>query len=167
MADRQLSRDFWLSEFERASVRELTLAEVQAAEWWAAQILQPLRRRYGRIRITSYIRETGSGTHKNGDAIDFVFLDHDAPARQATREAVEWLGTFHPASFGKAIHELHDPDEVRDHAHVTRPGVQGAHGEVWVEQPPGTGERFAMGFAHPAVVVGLVMLALVLLLIVL
>lgn len=71
----QLTRNFTLAEFEAASHRRLTAAEVVLAQRWAVEVLQPARDRFGRIDVTSYVRagdRVGAGCHADGRGLDFV-----------------------------------------------------------------------------------------------
>lgn len=113
----QLSVNFSVAEFQRASTRVLTSADLPMMEYWTGNHLQPARRELGRLRITSYIRDTDTGrAHENGGGVDVVPLD------VSIDEAFEWMTRNLAPRLGRIIHE-------RDHIHLARPG-----GEPWAGQ---------------------------------
>lgn len=119
--DRRLSRNFVLREFsgwERAT-------EQQVAKLYriVREVLQPARDAWGAIRPTSWLRSTGSGAHRDGDAVDFVPMQADIPPVH------RWIAANRAGAFGELIDE-------RNHIHVTSPGV-GGWGEVLVEPTEG------------------------------
>jgi hypothetical protein len=149
----QLTANFHLSEFQRASARPLTAAHVEKARRFAVHVLQPLRREFGPILITSFLRDSGSGTHRDGDAVDMVLADWPVTRdghSEAHRRAAEFAGTYLTHGFGRLIHELAAPGQTHDHLHMTLPGVQGSTGLVLVEQRSMGGERvFLPGYVTP------------------
>lgn len=123
----QLSKDFQLKEFEAVSHRKLTAAEIQKAQQHVGWILQPLRRRFGRIKLTSFVRtgtNVGGGNHANGDGLDWVPLD------ATIDEVFEFMAMNMTLAFGELIHE-------RNHIHHSLPGAKGEFGEVMREPVEG------------------------------
>ena len=115
-----LAPNFALGEFpgwERATGAQLdNLARI------VRDLIQPARDAWGPIRITSWLRDTGSGAHKDGGAVDFV------PVYAAVPVVHRWMAA-NVAPFGELIDE-------RDHIHVTLPGV-GGWGQVLIEPTEG------------------------------
>jgi hypothetical protein len=149
-SDRQFSVNFWFHEFK--GWETATPAQRDKAEELARFVLQPIRRKFGRLIITSWLRP-GSKNHGDGDAVDFVAWDEierqlesipaerraQAPdtARKQAEEAAhlvvkDWAATYIVPSrvIGELIAE-------RNHVHITRWGV-GGHGEVLEEPVEGT-----------------------------
>lgn len=115
----QLTRDFSLAEFEQASHRSLYQSERDRAMLHARGHLQPARREFGRLVVTSYVRippHVGGGDHADGAAVDVVPLDASIDDVFAWYAARPWL-------YGQVIHG-------RDHIHVTLPGTRAKVGEV-------------------------------------
>lgn len=118
-ADRQLSRDFYLHEapcFWRASEEDvLRLQET------AARVLQPIRNRFGRTEITSWMWWSDctprTRSHAQGGTVDFTVPGH-------TREAWEWGNThLMPSGYiGRWIYEPEHWSEGRrvqgEHIHM-------------------------------------------------
>jgi hypothetical protein len=137
----RLSANFTVGEFQRASNRTLVLADLPAMELLVNQILQPVRRQFGEVRITSFVRSGDTGrAHERGGAVDFV------PVEASMDMVFDWLCRFHAGAFGRLIHE-------RDHLHVTRPGPEpwAGHGVCLIE--PVEGEYQFAGIT-PLVVTG-------------
>lgn len=153
-----LSVNFTLAEFQAVSNRPITEADIPTLQYLVNQILQPLRRVWGPIRVTSYIR-TGDiaagrgGAHVNGGAVDFV------PVNATIDEVFTWAAINLPSVFGRIINE-------RDHIHVTRPGGENWAGYGVVLYEPTEGNYVLATVAAPALasVFGLPTLALGLLL---
>ncbi len=103
-----LSVNFPLSEFQGASHRALSSAEVSRAGWWADRVLQPARDHLGPIRITSYVRANDTGAHRNGDGIDIV------PLRVSVRALADWMAAN---MLGPAVQQV---IYERDHVHLAR-----------------------------------------------
>lgn len=125
--DRQLGDGFWLHEFPGAQAA--TEDQVQRLRWTVENILVPTRRRWGRLRITSWLvlpggrAELGGGGHADAGTVDFVPLDAPLPSVH------RWMGHELRGRYGELIDE-------RSHIHVTRPGVGGT-GELLVEWAEG------------------------------
>lgn len=173
-SDEQFSVNFWFREFpgwELASD-----AQKEKAREIARFILQPTRRKFGVLRITSWLRQ-GSAAHGDGGAVDFVAVDEierqwqalplqerEAAPNTARRKAEElahlrvkdWMAThLVPARIiGELIAE-------RDHVHVTRWGV-GGYGEVWEEPVEGSFSPGAALGPAVALLLGLSIIALAL-----
>lgn len=116
----RVSKNFTTEEAERASQRALTPQEIERFRLHVLRVLQPARRVWGRIRVSSYVRtgaSVGAGSHADGNGIDFVPMD--APMRPV----FEWIATNLPGQFGELI--LED-----DHIHMTLTGYRGEAGEV-------------------------------------
>ena len=126
--------------------RAVSAREPLSSEWDKAARLRSsldmLRQDVGYpIGLTSFVRS--SGTHPNGDAIDFqpagfppaIRATDPAKARefsQRLEDMFNWLRT-HPqrrSMFGVVIHE-------RNHIHMTVPGFRGKYGEVYREPEEG------------------------------
>lgn len=124
----QLSVNFTLAEFQAASHRPLTESDLPALNYFANQILQPIRRVWGPIRITSFVRPDDIGkAHENGGAVDFV------PESASIETVFQWIAVNQPAVFGRVIQE-------RTHIHITRPGPEpwAGYGVVLREPVEGT-----------------------------
>jgi hypothetical protein len=78
-ADRQLSRNFWLSEFR--GWEQATAAQVERLQETVDRVLQPIRDVFGRVVPSSWTRwssgEPRTGTHAEGGTVDFITLDAD------------------------------------------------------------------------------------------
>lgn len=128
----QLSVNFSLDEFQRVSNRPITEADLPALQQLVNQVLQPARRVWGPIRITSYIR-TGDnaigrgGSHVDGGAVDFV------PVNASINDVFSWIAINLPTAFGRVINE-------RDHIHITRPGPENWAGSGVVLYEPVEGQ---------------------------
>lgn len=168
-SDEQFTVDFSFHEFP--GWEHATEAQKARAREIAERILQPARRVFGRIRVTSWLR-TNSQAHMDGGAVDCVPDDEvgrqlerlpaefraasPATARLqasdlATRALKDWMATYlvPHRTIGEVIAE-------RDHVHVTLWGV-GGHGEVWVEPTEGD---YQMGAALGMAVAALLALAM-------
>ena len=99
--------------------------------WWLAEteqleklqllvdtILQPIRNRFGPVRVTSWLRP-GTAAHGTGGAVDFVPGAHPLPV------VFQWARA-QPLDVGEFIDE-------RDHLHATLPGI-GGRGQ-WLIEP--------------------------------
>lgn len=139
MVNVQLSRDFWLYELPHGD--RYTAAEVQELRRTVATVLQPIRRRFGTVRLTSGLYWSDGtrrdGTHAYAGTVDFV---PHAPID----EVFTWAAEHLVGNFGQMIHE-------RDHLHVTAPGtpVNGRprYGETWLEPTEGS---YRLGASLPA-----------------
>ena len=123
--DRQLSRDFRLSEWpcwELASA-----VEVAQLQQLTRDVLQPARDRWGAIRPTSWRWWRDGCRPRTGDhaagAVDVV------PLAASTREVARWLGEHRHGRFGRVLDE-------GDHLHITPPGV--GDGKVYAMRPDGS-----------------------------
>lgn len=142
--DRRLGSYFWLHEFPcywKATEEQADVLELQART-----LLDPLRRRFGRITPTSWLYWSDcrprTGAHSDPGTVDFVatgliedrggaprkaWADQTPAEREITKQShydvVWWAGQYLPASqFGQIIDE-------RSHVHLTRPGVGGRTGQ--------------------------------------
>lgn len=160
--DRPLSLDFDLREFpgwETAS--EL---EVQKALRLTQTILQPARRIWGRIVVTSWIRS--DSPHSSGDAVDFVpTAAHQEDPELGIQRVHGWIATYHPTAFGELLYELPDPSETTPHIHATLPGI-GGDGQVLRQTgwKADGAPRWELGYLAPEVLVPLLVVAAVVLL---
>jgi hypothetical protein len=137
-----VSANFAAGEFARVSKRPLAVSDLPNMQALANAVLQPIRRTFGPVYLTSYIRPADIGrAHENGRAIDFVMSD------AATLEAAfQWAATFLSGQFGRIIHE-------RDHVHVTLPGPEAWAGRGVVLREPREGE-YTFASIAPIVVAG-------------
>lgn len=109
IADRQLTRNFWLS--EAPCWTHATEAQAGKLQETAARVLQPVRNVFGRTIITSWMFWRNgctprTGTHAQGGTIDF-----DVPGK--TEEVWEWGNTFlMPTGYiGRWIFEPETPNQ--------------------------------------------------------
>jgi hypothetical protein len=133
-ADAQLSPDFWLHEWPCYEL--MTADQVAGALEATAAHLQPLRDRFGRIKVTSgHFWRFGciprAGAHAVPGTVDYVPLD--APLRDVFDYAVANLRP----TFGTLIFE-------RDHIHRTAPGTQGRIGWAFTEPTEGSYARLEL-----------------------
>jgi hypothetical protein len=119
--------NFSLHEFpgwEQATEAQIKILELEAVR----PFLQPIRDRWGRIDPSSWLRwrsgERRTGSHADPGTVDFV------PALATIPEVFQWIRAM-GLPYGKLIDE-------RDHIHRTRPGVQGATQEAYVEYAEGS-----------------------------
>lgn len=128
-----LTENFTLDEFQKASHATLTAAQIVRAKQ-LAQILQvPRELLKTRIVISSFVRtrNIGGGSHADGYAVDFYPLD------VSMGRLFNWIAANQQHQFGRIIYE-------RNHIHMTLPGPQpwAGHGVVLVE--PKEGEYFQL-----------------------
>lgn len=136
-----LSVNFTLAEFAAASHRPLTDADLPALTYFANQILQPIRRVWGPLRITSFIRPEDVGkAHESGGAVDFVPVDADLET------VFQWIAVNQPAVFGRVIQE-------RTHIHITRPGPEPWAGTGVVLREPTEG-TYVLASVAPVALAG-------------
>lgn len=126
-ADVQLGRDFFLREWPCYSL--MTADQVAGALEAVETHLQPLRDRFGRIKVTSgHFWRFGcvprTGPHAVPGTLDYVPLD--APIR----DVFDWAVANLRPTFGTLIFE-------RDHIHRTAPGTQGRTGWAFTEPTEG------------------------------
>jgi hypothetical protein len=134
-----LSAHFTASEFERASGgRQLTAAQLSKAQRFCSTLLEPLRRATDwPIVVTSFVRASGSGAHRDGDAVDISYAGNDQVKLDT---AFAWLATYSATDYGELIHE-------RDHLHLTLPGFLGELGETLTEPREGIYELYVAPLA--------------------
>jgi hypothetical protein len=123
-----LTAHFSRSELVKASVRTPTDAQIAKGKR-LCELVEPSRAKLGfPVYITSFIRDSGSGVHKYGDAGDFGVAGNKRSDVDALFDDMR----FHlpKSSYGKIINE-------RTHVHVTLPGAQGAVGLVYLEPVEG------------------------------
>jgi len=119
--------NFRLSEFpgwEKATEAEVKILELEAVR----NFLQPVRDKWGIIRPSSWLRWSDgrlrTGAHADPATVDFV------PGQASIPDVFQWARSS-GLPFGKLIDE-------RDHIHRTRPGVQGAQQQAYVEYVEGS-----------------------------
>ena len=167
-SNERFSLNFQFSEFR--GWEDATEGEKEKARDLSVLILQPIRRRFGRVHISSWLRR-GSEAHGLGDAVDFVALaevqrelakipearrlaapetTHRQAQEMAHKNVVTWAATHLIASrvIGEIIAE-------RDHVHVTLWDV-GGRGQVLHEDVEGT---YTLGGTEGALLVALVALS--------
>lgn len=157
MNDVQLSKHFRLYELPHGEL--YTPAQVQELRRTVGTVLEPIRKRWGRVALTSGLYwssgEARTGAHAHPGTVDFV------PVDASIDEVFEWAALHLAGNYGQLIHE-------RDHLHVTAPGTpipypggRPRHGETWIEPVEGS---YQLGAALPlAPLAGLALLALLVL----
>lgn len=134
----QLTANFTLEEFQEASTRTLTAAALTNARWFATNILEPARRVFGPIRVTSFLRPAGGLTvsgntsaHGDGYAVDLV------PLQASVVDVHRWLARNKAQYFAELLLERSESTGVFDHIHVSKPRLGQPTGEVLEQQPSG------------------------------
>lgn len=122
-----LSANFTLAEFERVSRAPLTSQQIEHARWHALE-LQRLRDTLNatytppdaggewRIRLTSFIRDSGGGDHATGAGLDWQVVDKNGAFHaDLTKWGRDWFAINRPQSFAELLWE-------HDHVHQARRG---------------------------------------------
>lgn len=154
--DAQLTKNFRLS--EAPCWQKATELDAQKLQETAARVLQPIRNRFGRTKITSWKWwRSGctprTGSHAGGGTVDFVV------ANGKTLEAWEWGATnLLPTGYiGRWIYEPQTATQG-EHIHVaTRPDMVAHNGDATIqalkENPDGSyflaREMTAGSFVNP------------------
>ena len=112
--------------------------------------LQPIRRRWGTVIITSGYRTTG--THNEG-ALDWVPIDALREG-YTLQEVAEWGATYLPGTYGETIVEpVPWGGDYTGHNHTTPPGIgDPGTGQLLLEVGPG---EYVYGHARSALLVAI------------
>lgn len=144
--DRRLGSYFWAHEFP--CWEKTTEADLDVLQGTVRELMDPTRRRWGRLDPTSWMHHRAgcrkrTGAHVHPGTVDFIATQHmrelgvENPLQgwadmseedrrrteDAHQEVGRWMATYLPATaYGQIIDE-------RSHIHITRPGVGGRPGD--------------------------------------
>lgn len=164
-ADRQLSRNFRLSEFP--GWREASEEDVERLEETVARVLQPIRTAFNvPVRPTSWMRWSDgtprTGAHAHGGTVDFVVADNFTPA------VFEW-GAQHLIPSGYIGRWIYEPTRSEsegqaqgEHIHMAPRAAmveQFADGRIQVLEERGEGDYFLHFEVAPVAIGGGLLLA--------
>lgn len=131
----ELSRNFTLQELTKTATGAPNTpgkAESEKLLYLASYILQPLRDRFGSLRVTSAYRSaavnssvggSSSSQHLSGEAADFM------PAEKDIDTVFKWIVTESGLSFGQAIRERKSGNNW---IHISLPRLDGSNQQALV-----------------------------------
>lgn len=134
----KIAEFFTLEEFAAASRAPLTAEEAEAAKWWASGVLHAIRRQFGPVRISSFIRpveisgprkgEPETGAHGRRSTVPGNAVDIVVPGARSYRDVAHFVGRTYRVGRGGDLFAAFDEG---NHLHLTRAAHGTASPGVW------------------------------------